>query len=77
MEHWEELKKDLHFDDTINADTQSCIIDIIKKFWDFFANIGAKRTILGYEFGIDTGGTKPACCKKTYYGPYESKIITE
>ena len=63
-EHWEELNIDLQFDDTIDATTQSCIIDIIKKFWDCFVNVGAKRTILGYELGIDTGGAKSVCYKK-------------
>ena len=36
-----------------------------------------KRTILEYEFSIDTGSSKPVCCKKTNYRPYESKIIME
>ena len=40
-----------------------------------FVREGAKRTILGYAFGIYTGGAKPTCCKKTSYGPYESKAI--
>ena len=36
---------------------------------------GTHRSILGYEFGIDTGGAKPVCCRKPSYGPHESKII--
>jgi hypothetical protein len=75
--HCAELKKDLRFDDSIDDATKSSIVDIIKKIWDCFILIGAKRTILGYEFGIDTGGTRPVCCKKSSYGPYESKVIME
>ena len=76
-EHWAELKKDLRMDESIDDATQSSIIKIIQQFWDCFIKIGAKRTILGYEFGIDTGGSKPVCCKKPSYGPYESKVIME
>ena len=61
----------------IDAITQSCIIDIIKNIWEYFVKVGAKHTILGYEFGIDTGGARPVCCKKTFYVPYESKVIME
>ena len=50
---------------------------VIKKYWDCFVTVGAKQIILGYEFVIDTGGAKPVCCKKTSYGPYESKVIME
>ena len=48
---------------------------IVNKYWDSFCKEGAKRTILGYEFPIDTGNTKSVCCRKPQYGPYESKII--
>ena len=63
-DHWEELKKDLRFDDSINAATQSSIVDLMKKLWECFVKEDAKCTILGYEFVIDTGGAKPVCYKK-------------
>lgn len=31
--------------------------------------------ILGYEFGVDTGGSKPVCCRIPSYGPYKSNSI--
>ena len=31
----------------------------------------------GCKFGIDTGGSKPVCCRKQSYDPCESKIIME
>ena len=73
--HSEELNKDLSFDSTVDAETKIAVTDIIKDFWDCFIKEGAKRPILGYEFGIDTGGAKPVCCRKPSYGPYESKVI--
>ena len=73
--HADELKKDLKFDPSVDDITRKLIPEIIIEYWDSFAKEGAKRPILGYEFGIDTGGAKPMCCRKPSYGPYESKII--
>ena len=75
--HTTELTKDLHSDSSIDAITRAAITDIITEYWDCFIKEGAKRTILGYEFGIDSGGSKPVCCRKPSYGPYESKVIME
>ena len=73
--HHAELQKGLRFDDSIDENTRGAIVNIIKKYWDCFVQDGTHRPILGYEFGIDTGGAKPVCCRKPSYGPYESKII--
>ena len=73
--HDVELKKGLRVNDSINDNTRKAIVAIIKKYWDCFVQDGTHRPILGYEFGIDTGGAKPACCRKPSYGPHESKII--
>ena len=54
---------------------QNQISQLIQKYWDCFANEGAQRPIIGYEFAIDTGQSKPICCRKPQYGPHESKII--
>ena len=75
--HSAELIKGLRFDPTLDPPTRESIVAVIKKYWDFFIQEGAKRPILGYEFGIDTGGAKPVCCRKPSYGPYESKVIME
>ena len=71
LQNYEYLK----FDPYVDINTCKLITDIIIEYWDSFAKEGTKRPILGYEFGIDTGGDKPVCCRKTLYGPYESKII--
>ena len=69
----EELSKDLKFDGSLDLKTKNAVTKIVKDYWDYFATRGAKRTILGYEFGIDTAGAKPVCCRKPLYGHYESR----
>ena len=75
--HASELKRDLCFDESVDENIRSEITNIVKEYWDCFVKVGAKRPILRYEFGIDTGGSKPVCCRKPSYGPYESRIIME
>ena len=75
MEHAKELDKDLKLSPSICDQSKQGVVAVIKKYWDCFVTVGAKRTILGYEFGIDTSGAKPVCCRKPSYGPYESKVI--
>ena len=57
--HQAELDKDLSIDNSIGTDIKTSITTIIKEYRDCFVKIGAARPILGYEFGIDTGGAKP------------------
>ena len=71
----EELKKGLEIGSSINTNLRNSIIDIVKTYWDCFCKEGARRTILDYEFAIDTSTSKPVCCKKPAYGPHESTII--
>ena len=54
---------------------RNTITGIVKKYWDCFCKVGARRPILEYEFAIDTGTAKPVCCKKPRYGPYESQVM--
>ena len=77
VKHSAELKKDLKFDKDLDKETEIAITNMVKNYWDCFVTAGAKRTILGYEFGIDTAGAKPVCCRKPLYGHYESKVILE
>ena len=52
------------------------VIDaMIHEYWNVFDPAGALRTILGYEFSIDTGAHKPVCCKPPRYGPHESVVM--
>jgi len=59
----------------VDKATQSPVTNIVREYGDCFDKQGATRPIIGYEFGIDTGNTKPVCCKKPSYGFYESKVI--
>ena len=72
-----ELMKAIKIGSSINNSVQQRIISIVQKYWDCFAMKGARRTIIGYEFGIDTGDAKPVCCAKPQYGYHESAIIME
>lgn len=73
--HMDELQSGLRINPLVDASVKDDIIQIIKDYWDCFAVEGVRRTILGYEFAIDTGQCKPVCCKKPAYGPHEAKII--
>ena len=73
----DELKKDLKFDESIDAATQATLTSITKDYWDCFIKTGAKRTIIGYDFGIDTGGENLVCCCKPAYGPHNTKVIMQ
>ena len=73
----EELMKGLKISNTVSEATRTEVINIIKEFWDCFAKKGAKRTIIGYEFGIDTGAATPVSAKNRQYGPHESLIMME
>ena len=44
------------FGENVNLHARGVVTVIIKKHRDCFVKVGAKRTILGYEFGIDTVG---------------------
>ena len=59
------------------ADICELLLQICKVYWDCFASEGVSRTILGFEFSIDTGDHTPVCCKKPVYGPYETNVILE
>ena len=73
--HSAELHKGLHVGSLASAAIRLEIIAIIKRHWDCFCDEGSHRTILGYEFAIDTGDHTPICCKKPTYGFHESKVI--
>ena len=73
----EELHAHIKIGEDASNEHKSTIINLVKKYWDSFCKKGARRHILNYEFSIDTGTAKPVCCKKSRYGPHESKIIME
>jgi len=67
----------LKFDDSVDAATQATLTSIVKEYWNCFIKTVAKRTVLEYEFGIDTGGENPVCCRKPSYGSNDPKFIMQ
>ena len=55
------LEKNMKISKNVDEPTRNDIIQIIQKYWDFFCEEGARQTIIGCEFGIDTGDLKPVC----------------
>ena len=54
-----ELRKYLKIGKNVYDPTRNDITQIVQKYWDCFYKEGTRRTILGYEFGINTGYSKP------------------
>ena len=75
--HSAELLKGLRINDDVSEAVKLRVKAIVTTYWDCFCEEGARRTILGYEFTIDTGASKPICVKRPNYGPYESAIIMQ
>jgi len=73
--HAVELNKGLLVSDKVSAEIKQQVKNIVIKLWDSFCEEGARRTITGYEFAIGTSDSKPICCKRPNYGPYEAEII--
>ena len=61
--------------DAVGGQITTAANDIVKAYWDVFAPAGIFRTILGYEFKIDTGTAPSVCCRLPNYGHYEGEII--
>ena len=75
--HSNELNKSLNIGALASPEVKKEIIAIIQRHWDCFCDEGSHRTILGYEFAIDTGDHTPICCKKPCYGFHESKVMMQ
>ena len=73
-----ELKEGIRIGQSVSATVNEQIISHVQKYRDCFCKKGTYRPILGYEFTLDTGTSKPAvCCRKPQYGPNESTIIMD
>ena len=70
-----ELEENSRTGKSITAVHKAQLTSLIIKYWDCFCLRGARRTILDYEFSIDTGASPPVCCKRPVYGPHEKPII--
>ena len=70
-----ELTKDLCIDDNIDPTIRHSVIKIIHDNWDSFCEQGAARPMFDFEFCLDTGDSKPVCCRQPSYGIHERKIM--
>ena len=60
---------------TVTRLLRAKVISLVTTYWDVFDPAGIRKTILGYEFKIDTGTSKGICCRPPGYGHYEGSII--
>jgi hypothetical protein len=74
--HATELQKSIQWEDCPN-ELRPCMSELIKRYWDVFAQEGLKNHIRGFECHIDTGNAQPVCCKIPRYGPHEARVITQ
>ena len=51
------------------------IIRLVQSYWDVFAEEGLRNPIKGFQFVVDTGETKPICCRIPRYGMHEAPVI--
>jgi hypothetical protein len=70
-------KKHIRIGANVDFATRGKLETMVQKYWDVFYEAGVGKTVLGFEFAIDTGGSQPVCCRKPSYSPHESKIILE
>jgi hypothetical protein len=72
-----EFNKHIKIGDHVALASRGKIEIMIQKHWDVVCEAGVSKTVLGFEFAIDTGGSQPVCCRKPRHGPHESKIALE
>jgi hypothetical protein len=73
-------KHQLEFDRNIQwrecpKEIQPRLTQILKDYWDVFAEEGVRKHIRGVKFHVDTGEVEPICVKSPRYGPHESRVI--
>ena len=67
----EEMRKNLNVGEDVIEEHKITLEEVIIKYWDYFCKRGARRTILAYEFAIDTGVSSLVCCRRPTYNPHE------
>ena len=59
--HSKELEKIIRIGQLASEETRGNIINMVKKHWDAFCIEGCRRSIIRYQFAIDTGTSTPVC----------------
>ena len=70
-----ELTKDLIIDESIDLSIYQSVIYIIHNNWDSYYAQGATRPMIDFEFCLNTGDSKPVCCRQLVYCIHERKIM--
>ena len=76
QKHGATLEKSLQWDDC-PTEMRGPIKELVKAYWDVFAQEGLKHHIKGFVCHIDTGNATPVCCSIPRYGPHEARVITQ
>ena len=72
----QELDDNFNIDSMTNNFTHQAVLQITKDNCDSLCDVGASRSILDFEFCIDTGVTKAISCRQPNYGVHEAKIMS-
>ena len=70
-----EITKDLRIDDGIDPTISQSVIKIIHDNLDSFCEQGADGPMIDFDFCLDTGDSKPVCCRQSSHGIHERKIM--
>jgi len=57
------------------SNLRPAVEEILREFWDVFAERGLCHAIRGFQFHVDTGEAKPISCRRPRYGPFEASVI--
>ena len=69
--------KNVYTGDNVTQYYKDNLTVLIRKYWDCFCVRGTRRTILDYEFSIDTGASKLFFCQLTTYEPHGNPITMD
>ena len=75
-EHQQEYEQNINWG-SCPVEFRAKFEEIIKKYWDVFAEEGVRKNIRGALFHVDTGEVAPVCARPPRYGPHESRVINE
>jgi hypothetical protein len=73
--HGAEFNRLVTIKDQVDSNIAEELRCIIRRHWDAFSPEGVLKNVVGWEFCIDTGTSRPVACRQMPYGVHESKII--
>ena len=70
-----ELLRDFCIGEYVDTSIRQSVLYIVKSNLDFFCQQGVSRSVLDFEFCIDTGDSVPVCCHQPNYEFHWRKIM--